>query len=173
MPGGKNNMGGRGKRTPVAAPSHGFTIIELMVTVAVAGVLLAIAVPSFRTLTANNALRSTASDLVTALHTARAQAVNLRAEVRLSASGGDWSDGWLIDYPAGSVETDQSFTAAGGVAVSEDSGLDELIFAPSGMIDNAALFIVCDGRSGETGRRIRLGRFGRIENDFFECDQGP
>lgn len=165
---GGNKISNASRRGP-----RGFTIIELMVALAVAGILLAMAAPSFRTVTANNALSSTATDLVTALHTARAQAVNLRGDVTLSARGEGWSEGWVIAYPSFPTEQEQTFTPAGGVAVSERGGLTELTFQASGMIDNEAEFLVCDGRSGETGRHITLGRFGTISNDDLDCDQGP
>ena len=57
---------------------RGFTIIELMVGVVVAGVLLAIAVPTFNDFQARNALRSTSADFIAAVNTARIQAINLR-----------------------------------------------------------------------------------------------
>lgn len=152
------------------ARRRGFTIIELMVALAVAGVLLAIAVPSFRNVTASNALRSTSADLVTALHTARAQAVNLRGEVTLSPNGSDWSDGWIIEYPTASTEQDQTFTPAGGVEVLENTGVTALTFQASGMISSEAEFTLCDGRSGETGRHIVLGRFGTLSNKNQTCN---
>ena len=50
---------------------QGFTIIELMLAVGLAAVLLAIAVPSFQSVTANNALRSSTADLITAINKAK------------------------------------------------------------------------------------------------------
>ncbi|MDO1527504.1 GspH/FimT family pseudopilin [Fulvimonas sp. R45] len=73
---------------------RGFTLVELMVTVAVLAILLAIAVPSFRSLTLSNRLATTANDIVGALNTARMEAVKRNASVQFcsnssSANGTD------------------------------------------------------------------------------------
>jgi type IV fimbrial biogenesis protein FimT len=65
--------------TSLPARSRGFTLIELMVTIAVAAILIAIAVPSFKTLTVSNALTTTANDMVGALNLARMEAIKLNA----------------------------------------------------------------------------------------------
>ncbi len=149
----------------------GFTIIELMLGIVVAGILLAIAVPSFQNVIASNALRSTTSDLITALNTARSQAVSSRREVKLKPLGSpaDWSNGWELDYGAGAIEQNQTFSAGEGVSVTENNGLTELVFDRSGRVDNDAVFEVCDDRTGETGRKISLGRFGDLQNKPLTC----
>lgn len=149
--------------------SGGFTLIELMIGIAVAGVLLALAVPSFQNLTANNALRSSTADLITAINTARAQAVNLRVDVVLEETGSSWSDGWKIKYGAGTVETDQTFTPSGSVTVTQVSGSGALTFTPSGMMSSAVTFEICDDRTKESGRQIKVGLFGTVENTAITC----
>lgn len=57
------------------AAVRGFTLVELMIAVAVAAVLLVIAVPNFRNTILSNKLTSTANDIVTALNVARMEAV--------------------------------------------------------------------------------------------------
>ena len=61
--------------------SGGFTIIELMVTLAVAAILLAIAIPSFNYLMVSNKLTTTANDIVTAVNTARITAIKRNTDV--------------------------------------------------------------------------------------------
>lgn len=53
----------------------GFTLVELMVTVAIAAILLGVGVPSFRTLIENNRIAAASNDVVTALQYARSEAV--------------------------------------------------------------------------------------------------
>lgn len=80
----------------------GFTLIEMIVTVAILSILLAIAAPSFQTLLANMRLRSTAESLMAGLQLARTEALrrntsvsfwmvnNLNAGCALSASSTTW-----------------------------------------------------------------------------------
>lgn len=63
--------------SPATARHHarGFTLVELMVTLAVAGILMLIAIPSFRNITLKHRLTTTANEYVNALNTARMEAV--------------------------------------------------------------------------------------------------
>jgi type IV fimbrial biogenesis protein FimT len=91
-----------------AFPRSGFTLIELMVTVAVAAVVLAIAVPSFQDLIRSNRLATQANQLITALSLARGEAIKrgVRVTVCKSANStatspacttsGDWRQGWVV-----------------------------------------------------------------------------
>lgn len=65
---------------------RGFTLIELMVTIAVAALVLTIAVPSFESAINNGRLSSAANEMIGALQSARAEAIrhNKRAGFCLS-----------------------------------------------------------------------------------------
>ncbi|MFT3907234.1 MAG: GspH/FimT family pseudopilin [Steroidobacteraceae bacterium] len=54
---------------------NGFTLMELMITLALAGVILALAVPNMGVFIKNNRLTSAANDLLHSLQVARAEAI--------------------------------------------------------------------------------------------------
>ena len=82
---------------------HGFTLIELMVTVSVIVLIAAVASPAMITLMNSNRLSSTAGELSSAAQLARAEAIRRSAPVVLCGSddgvactaGGEWR-GWAI-----------------------------------------------------------------------------
>lgn len=74
--------------------TEGFTIIELMITVAVVGVLAAVAFPSFNYTIKNNRVKTTASDLHTSLLYARSEAIKRNSDVTVTLS----SNGWIVSY---------------------------------------------------------------------------
>lgn len=65
--------------------ASGFTIIELMLTIAVAGALLAIGVPSYVTMVKNNCLTNKTNAFVGAMQLARSKAITERADVLVTA----------------------------------------------------------------------------------------
>jgi type IV fimbrial biogenesis protein FimT len=94
----------------------GFTLIELMFTVLVLAVLLAVGIPNFRDFLRNSRMAAQANDLLSALNLTRSEAVKRRAPVTLcvgttNCAAGDFEDGWLVF-----VDTDQD----GAVDVGED-----------------------------------------------------
>ena len=64
----------------------GFTLVELMVTIAIAAILLMIAVPSFQHLILSNRLTTSATALVDAINTARMDAIKLNATTQFCGS---------------------------------------------------------------------------------------
>jgi len=69
-----------------APRQSGFTLWELLVTMLVGGLLLAVGIPSFRDAQRNSAITTAANDLITGLLAARAEAVKRQVPVTLCAS---------------------------------------------------------------------------------------
>jgi type IV fimbrial biogenesis protein FimT len=66
--------------------SHGFTLWELLITLLVAGIVFGVGVPNFLEFQRNNAIIAASNTLVTAILTARSEAVKRQVPVTLCAS---------------------------------------------------------------------------------------
>lgn len=66
--------------------ARGFTLVELMVTLAVGAILAMIAVPSFRNVILSNRLSTSANAMVDALNAARVDAIKLNATTQFCGS---------------------------------------------------------------------------------------
>jgi type IV fimbrial biogenesis protein FimT len=74
----------------------GFTIIELMTTLVILGILVTIAIPSFNDLIVGTRIKGAASDIYGALTFARSEAIKRNANVTVSPLGGQWVNGWQV-----------------------------------------------------------------------------
>ena len=74
----------------------GFTIIELMIVVAVVAVFVTLAVPSMRDMVLATQVRASASDLYQSVILARSEAIKRAANVDVVPNSGDWAQGWSV-----------------------------------------------------------------------------
>ena len=78
---------------------RGFTLVELMITVAVVAVLASFALPAVNDYLATGAIRAASSDFYAALLAARSEAIKRRTDAvvaPLQTGGGPWSTGWTV-----------------------------------------------------------------------------
>lgn len=78
--------------------SQGFTLFELMMTLAVVGVVAALSVPMFGDIVKNNRLATQVNNMLASLNYARNETVTRGANVRLEpiVAGTDWTAGWRV-----------------------------------------------------------------------------
>jgi type IV fimbrial biogenesis protein FimT len=92
----------------MASPAlvKGFTLLELMLTVTVAGIILGLGIPNMTQFIRNSRMTSAANDLLAGVHMARTEAVKRRAWTTLCFSAdpteatpvcdGNGTQGWIV-----------------------------------------------------------------------------
>ena len=82
--------------------SLGVTMVELMVAIAIVGILTAIALPNFASSLKSNRLANTGNEFIATVAFSRSEAMrNNRGAVFCASSddsscGGNWEDGWIV-----------------------------------------------------------------------------
>lgn len=159
---------------------HGFTLLELITTLAVATVLLAIAVPSYQTVTSRNGLAAAVNDLVGDINYARSEAATRGNSVYICAStshktcrnDGIWTGGWIIYAPL--VDTGSHRPSPdnllrvhdklGSIVQLTSNVSRPLSFNASGFPMGGRTFTATD-RAGNLARRIVVAFSGRVRTE--------
>jgi type IV fimbrial biogenesis protein FimT len=81
-----------------SAPQRGFNLIEILVTLTVLGVLIALGAPSLAEFLQNQQIRAGAEAIVNGLQVARGEAIkrNLAMQLVLEPASAGWTTGWTV-----------------------------------------------------------------------------
>jgi len=172
-------------------PLHaGFTLFELLITVAIATILIGVAVPSFTSMSKSNKMTSTVNELVYSLNITRSEAMKSnRASICVSsdqatcAATGSWQSGWIVfsdldgdctvDAGENLIKAVESIKSPNTIVVAPAARLC-VTYAGNGFITPPAnaptTFTFCDGRTGTTvGRTITVIITGRPTTVASNC----
>lgn len=182
-------MAQMGRRDARPTRGAGFTLIELMVAIAVLAITLALAVPSFGALINSNRLVGQSNELVASLQLARSEAIRRNARVALCASSdgkscdgatGDWAY-WLVQVVSSSevlraYQVNPSVQVQSSEAISENG--NEVVFSADGLARAAsgkllaASIGVCmvTARPEQNQRRVAIAGGSRIKTVSEDTD---
>ena len=169
----------------------GFTLIELMMTIAIAGILAVLALPAFTRSLKNNCMTTTTNNLVTSLQLAKSEAVKRRSTVRVEAidasdANNEWGKaGWKVTWlditstatPKPIEEIRVVELGCGSDYISIDGmggaqatgGVASVSYDSSGYTESS-VFNVCDSDKEVNGRQISLNSLGRPSTESnFTC----
>jgi type IV fimbrial biogenesis protein FimT len=103
--------------------NRGFTLVELMVAVAIAAILLTLAVPSFTRLTASNALTTASNDIVLALSLAKMEAVKRNAPTQFCGDTTTKNTSDTLGTACGSTHASGVYVLTGDTTNCSSSGV--------------------------------------------------
>lgn len=172
----KNSFGG--DKTPLNNKMAAFTLVELMVTLVLMGVIAAFAFPSFSNMIQNNQSQSASSSLLSALNFARSEAVTRSSTVVAIPNNSGWANGFTIGVDSNgdgdlsdsgdellrNIEALDGVTSSGNIAKIEFSAQGE-----NAANLNQTITLTPKKCSGTEKREITIGLTGLVKIEKKEC----
>ena len=166
--------------------AQGFTLIEMLITIAIVAIVAALAAPSLRDLVLNNQRAAQLNAMVASMSLARAEAVKSGRNAIVCISDGaanpdcdggatEWEQGWLVVVD---TDGDGNISRADGdqvVDIREDladgttlravdgggNDVSAVTYEANGESDVAGTFSMCDPRGAADARSITIELTGR------------
>lgn len=164
--------------------SRGFTLVELMITLAVAVILITVAFPAYRQMLLDNQRDRYSNDLLSTLNLARTEAVTRNQTVIICKSDDqascdnsvNWNDGWLVyadvdgngafSELAGDVLLDAHEATTSSFTLTSEDFPNTVVYQVSGRHTRPATavphaFELCNTATEMDGRNIEITSTGR------------
>lgn len=148
---------------------RGFTLTEIMMVIAILGILTAFALPSFRQYVANQRIKSASFDLVSTLSLARSEAVKRNATVDITPASGGWTNGWTIST---GTTTLRKYSSYNGVSLTDSASVTKLSYGVDGRVSGTTTnfsIVPVSSISGVTSRCIKVNLSGKASSLVGAC----
>lgn len=141
--------------------NSGFTLIELMVTIAVLAIIVGIAAPSISTQLANQRVKSTTATLANALKEAKAESIIRRQNVTLSYNNTSTPKMITVTTPDSKTIANYSYNVKS--TIKPDTAIT-IVFEPSKRVNTARTYTICDSNANATSRQTEVDQVANITN---------
>lgn len=145
--------------------SSGFTLIELMVTIAVLAIIVSIATPNISSQLANQRVKSTTATLLNALKEAKAESVIRRQEIKLSYDNDGTNAGTIEIENDSEVFESFSITYQYDARSTIKSTASQIEFKPSKTAD-AMVYTICDSNDSASPRQVIITAVANISSQL-------
>ena len=160
-------MNALGKYIPqkLRVTDSGFTLIELMVTIAVLAIIVGIAAPSINTQLANQRVKSTASTLENALKEAKVESVLRRQDISVVYANSSTPKTIKLQANGNEISSYNINNKSTVTQTITPSTITKIVFQPNKRIANNAtvIYTICDsGSNSETPRQVNLTNIANV-----------
>lgn len=154
----------------------GFTLLELMVTVAIVSILVSVAVPSFDSFIKNERLTSNTNLIISNLKLARSEAIKRNTQVIVctstngtSCTGGSGESGWIvyadIDDSDSLTVGDDIIRVQGAIGNLSITTFGNIAFNNRGFSpDSNVVLSLCDDRGVNDAKAVTLSKTGQSKS---------
>lgn len=142
-----------------AARARGFTLVEVMVTITILGIITAFALPSLTEFVRDQRVKGATQDVFATLLYARSEAIKRAADVNVNPVTTDWAGGWTVAAGGTNLKVQSSIS---GVAIS-GAASGALVYRRDGRLSGSVpIFVVSSPQSTRvTARCVRIDPSGR------------
>lgn len=140
--------------------SSGFTLIELMVTIAVLAIIVSIAAPNISTQLANQRVKSTTATLANALKEAKVESILRRQDVNFSYNNNGTNAG-SID-----IVNISSYRYSAKSTIKDSESKSTISFDSNKHVDTAITYTICDINTTASPRQVSVSKLANISDQL-------